>query len=118
MRCNGSAPSRPRRRTEQAEMSRHAVAWLLPLLCAVLLASCVRQTARVPPAWESHAHDLAARENWDLQGKIGVRAAKDSGSAMLSWRQREHDYRLVLSGALGLGKLVLEGDENGVSWTG
>lgn len=91
---------------------------LATLLLACLLAGCVRETARVPADWQARAAALAERGSWDLQGKIGVRSTRESGSALLSWRQREAEYRLVLSGALGLGKLVLSGNPQGVSWTG
>ena len=90
-----------------------AASRLLPVLVLALLGGCVRETARVPPAWESHAHDVAARENWDLQGKIGVRATKDSGSAMLSWRQREQPLwqtRAPLVVALDLSSAILAND--------
>ena len=91
-----------------------------PLLLAfvLLLAGCAGTPARMPQDWTAHVAQVSERGSWELQGKIGLRAASNSGSALLSWRQRAADYRLVLSGALGLGKLVLAGDPGGVNWTG
>ncbi|MBP6382271.1 MAG: outer membrane lipoprotein LolB [Pseudomonadales bacterium] len=88
-------------------------------LCALLaLAGCAQQPrrAQLPADWQAHAAAVAARAEWQLQGKIGVRAASGSGSAFLTWKQQAGNYRLVLSGALGMGKLVLTGDADGVAW--
>lgn len=95
---------------------RCARALLLGLL-ALATTGCVQELARAPGDWRTHVAELRAQERWQLQGKIGVRAERQGGSAFLSWRQQAGDYRLVLSGALGLGKLVLNGDASGVRWT-
>lgn len=83
------------------------------------LGACTRETLRPAPTegWEAHVAAVNQRENWALSGKIGVRAASGSGSAALGWQQQGANYRLVLSGALGMGKLVLSGDRDGVTWT-
>jgi outer membrane lipoprotein LolB len=85
-------------------------------LCMLLIVSCARQPLRAPTEWSAHLAEVASRSNWQLQGKIGLRAESRAGSAFLSWRQQHSDYRLVLSGALGLGKLVINGNPGGVSW--
>jgi len=88
-------------------------------LCALLaLAGCAPQPRRaeLPADWQEHAAAVSARSAWGLQGKIGLRAASGSGSAFLTWTQEAERYRLVLSGALGMGKLVLTGDADGVAW--
>lgn len=100
-------------------MSRRLAAASL-LLLSFLLSACMPQNQRQEPGaedWTARATALQDMDNWQLQGKIGVRAAQNSGSAALNWQQQEERYRLVLSGALGMGKLVLWGDQNGVSWT-
>jgi outer membrane lipoprotein LolB len=84
----------------------------------MLLAGCAQQPSMEPADWTAHRDAVAARASWDLQGKIGLRAPGRSGSAFLSWNQQSGNYRLVLSGALGLGRLVLQGDASGVSWQG
>jgi outer membrane lipoprotein LolB len=87
------------------------------LLVLGLLAAC-SHAPRLPLDWQDHAAAVRGRTGWDLQGKIGLRSSAQNGSALLSWRQREAEYRVVLSGALGLGKLVLNGGPGGVTWTG
>lgn len=91
---------------------------LAGLAVLALLAGCVQQPAKEPEDWTQHREAVASLGNWDLQGKIGLRSPKQSGSAFLSWSQQHDSYRLVLSGALGLGRLALEGDASGVTWQG
>lgn len=84
----------------------------------LLLAACApsgKQTATSP--LQQRIAAAVAETRWELQGKIGVRAAGKAGSAFLNWRQRDDDYRLVLNGALGLGRLTIEGDNAGVTVT-
>ena len=93
--------------------------WQTVLIAAtMLLAACapLRQPSPVSRDWQSHVRELHQQRSWQLQGKIGIRAPHDSGSAFLNWQQGPTAYRLVLSGALGLGKLVLDGDQSGVDW--
>jgi outer membrane lipoprotein LolB len=91
---------------------------LAALALVVLIGGCAQQPARETADWTAHQDAVSARATWDLQGKIGLRSPGRSGSAFLSWNQQGESYRLVLSGALGLGRLVLEGDASGVSWQG
>ena len=86
---------------------------LVGLLVLALLGGCVQQPRQVPTDWQTHLTAVSAQTHWDLQGKIGLRAPGRSGSAFLSWNQTPENYRLVLSGALGLGRLVLDGTANG-----
>jgi outer membrane lipoprotein LolB len=94
------------------------VRWLLLLALATLIGGCA--PARIPPPddWQAHIAAVESRTAWELQGKIGLRSTEEAGSAFLSWQQHGEQYRLVLSGALGLGRLVLDGDGSGVSWVG
>lgn len=52
----------------------------------------------------------AAQEtNFALQGKIGVRTPKQSGSAFFTWEQQQDNFDIELSGALGIGKTHIQG---------
>lgn len=88
---------------------------LLALLLAVLLSACAQQP-RAPVEWTRQAEAIGRQERWELDGKIGLRAPDKAGSAFLGWKQDGAHYRLLLSGALGLGRLALDGDARGVSW--
>ena len=91
---------------------------LAGLALLALLGGCAQQPVKEPADWAAHRDAVSALASWDLQGKIGLRSPGHSGSAFLSWNQQSDTYKLVLSGALGLGRLVLEGDATGVSWQG
>ena len=47
--------------------------------------------------------------NFDLQGKIGVRTPKQSGSAFFTWVQQQDQFDIELTGILGVGKTQIEG---------
>lgn len=85
----------------------------------LMLAGCMPSTRMpaIPPTWESHSATVALWDQWQLNGKIGVRSAKSSGSAYITWQQRGENFRIVMSGALGMGRLTLTGNSKGVTWT-
>ncbi|MHA3054017.1 outer membrane lipoprotein LolB [Acinetobacter sp. ANC 4633] len=51
----------------------------------------------------------AQETNFSLQGKIGVRTPKQSGSAFFTWEQQQDNFDIELSGALGIGKTHIQG---------
>ena len=46
---------------------------------------------------------------FELQGKIGVKTPKQSGSAFYTWSQNQQDFNIQLNGILGIGKTIIEG---------
>lgn len=46
---------------------------------------------------------------FELQGKIGVKTPKQSGSAFYTWSQDKDDFNIQLNGILGIGKTIIEG---------
>ena len=46
---------------------------------------------------------------FSLQGKIGVKTPKQSGSAFFNWEQQQQDFNIELTGILGVGKTQIEG---------
>ncbi|SNR79361.1 lipoprotein insertase outer membrane protein LolB [Pseudomonas segetis] len=60
-------------------------------------------------AWQAHKEQLSALDAWQISGKIGIRAPKDSGSATLFWLQRQDYFDIRLSGPLGGGAARLTG---------
>ena len=55
------------------------------------------------------------QNNFDLQGKIGVKTPKQSGSAFFTWVQHAEKFEIQLTGILGIGKTTIEGDANQVT---
>ncbi|WP_162096067.1 lipoprotein insertase outer membrane protein LolB [Pseudomonas chlororaphis] len=62
-----------------------------------------------PALWREHKQQLVGLDGWQINGKIGIRAPKDSGSGTLFWLQRQDYYDIRLSGPLGRGAARLTG---------
>ena len=91
---------------------RHLVVFSL----IALLAGCAGFGAREsveghgsPALWSAHKQQLTQLDGWQINGKVGIRAPKDSGSATLFWLQRQDYYDIRLSGPLGRGAARLTG---------
>jgi len=68
-----------------------------------------------PQQWQAHKQQLSQLDGWEINGKIGIRAPKDSGSGTLYWLQRQDYYDIRLSGPLGRGAARLTGRPGQVS---
>ena len=82
-------------------------------LVLLLLAGCATQP---PPseynadAWQQHRRLIAPLDHWRAIAKLGIRSPKKNASARLDWIQRGGDYRIALSGPLGFGSALIEGN--------
>lgn len=97
---------------------RHVIVFSL----IALLAGCAGFGAREsvqgqgnPAQWRQHKDQLTGLDGWQINGKIGIRAPKDSGSGTLFWLQRQDYYDIRLSGPLGRGAARLTGRPGQVS---
>ncbi|AMB84312.1 lipoprotein localization factor LolB [Pseudomonas agarici] len=97
---------------------RHLVVFSL----ITLLAGCAGFGAREsveghgdPTQWARHKQQLTNLDGWQINGKVGIRAPKDSGSGTLYWLQRQNYYDIRLSGPLGRGAARLTGRPGQVS---
>jgi len=97
---------------------RHVVAFTL----IALLAGCAGITSREAvqgtgdaSKWRINKEQLASLDGWQINGKVGIRAPKDSGSGTLFWLQRQDYYDIRLSGPLGRGAARLTGRPGAVS---
>ena len=52
---------------------------------------------------------------FNLEGKIGVKTPKQSGSAFYTWSQDKNDFNIQLNGILGIGKTIIEGNSGEVT---
>nr|WP_298147022.1 lipoprotein insertase outer membrane protein LolB [uncultured Pseudomonas sp.] len=88
-----------------------AVLTLLSLLagCAGLSSRESLQGQGDQAHWQTHKQQVAALDAWQISGKVGIRAPKDSGSGTLFWLQRQDYYDIRLSGPLGRGAARLTG---------
>lgn len=98
-------------------MFRHALVFSL----LTLLAGCAGLTSRESvegqgdaKLWQAHKAQVAALDGWQISGKVGIRAPRDSGSGTLFWLQRQDYFDIRLSGPLGRGAARLTGREGKV----
>ena len=66
-----------------------------------------------PPAHVSQ--QVEAENQFNLQGKIGVRTPHQSGSAFFTWVQQQQQFDIELSGILGVGKTQISGQPGQVT---
>ena len=91
---------------------RHVVVFSLIALLAGCAGVGTRESVEGqgnPAQWKQHKDQLASIDGWQIEGKVGVRAPKDSGSGTLFWLQRQDYYDIRLSGPLGRGAARLAG---------
>ncbi len=88
---------------------------------ALLVSACSnlhqRETLELggdPAAWQAHRQSVEPIEDWTLQGKLGLRSVRESGSGTLYWEQRQDAYDIRLSGPLGRGATRISGSQQGV----
>ena len=49
-----------------------------------------------PALWSAHKQQLTRLDGWQISGKVGIRAPKESGSATLFWLQRGRPGSVLL----------------------
>lgn len=79
------------------------------------LVSCASVTMSPPAAkeskvtWETRQAQLEKLHNWQINGKIAVITAQDSGSATVNWRERQGNYTISMYGPLGANSITMSG---------
>lgn len=80
------------------------------LLFALLTAACAHRTGLTPPDNVlEHQRQVQAITTWQINGKLGIRTADESGSASLKWTQENANYQINLSGPLGQKRMLITG---------
>jgi outer membrane lipoprotein LolB len=91
------------------------------LAAAALLSACATQ----PPSedlpdistWDARRDVLSNLESWAFNGRIAVRNSVDGFNGKLRYRQEAGDFEAVMSGPLGIGTVVLEGEGDELRFT-
>ncbi|MGF6692929.1 MULTISPECIES: lipoprotein insertase outer membrane protein LolB [Pseudomonas] len=86
-----------------------AGALLLLTGCAALIPHETFEGQGNQASWNAHKAQVSTLDGWQISGKVGIRAPKDSGSGTLFWLQRQDYYDIRLSGPLGRGAARLTG---------
>ena len=88
------------------------------VFAALLLAACAGQRIRpvagdaaTLAAQERREHELAARTDWTLRGRLAVSDGRDSGSGALEWNAHGDAYRFSLHAPVTGKTWVLAGDD-------
>ncbi|WP_323815909.1 lipoprotein insertase outer membrane protein LolB [Cellvibrio sp. NN19] len=84
--------------------------YLLPILALLLISGCAHRGTFTPPQDVlEHQRQVQAINNWQLNGKLGIRTQNDSGSASVKWVQNTANYQINLSGPLGQKSMIITG---------
>lgn len=71
------------------------------------------QTISQKPQIQNNAPE--SLNQFNLQGKIGVKTPQQSGSAFFTWQQNQEKFDIELSGILGVGKTQIKGQAGQVT---
>ncbi len=99
---------------------RSDVRFVAAALTLALVAGCATQKGLDLPElsdWERRAAVLGQIDEFDFRGRIAVDAGDDGFNGKLTWAQKEQAFRATVSGPLGIGTVLIEGDENLVEVT-
>ena len=91
----------------------------LPLLLAVSLLAACSSAPKIdkdlkPQLWLEHQIAINGITAWNINGRLGVKNEKDSGTATLLWEQSYADYELRVIAPLAQGTYILKGTRDGV----
>lgn len=84
---------------------------LFSSISALTLSAC-QSLQTQPPSTQPTTQGL---NQFNLQGKIGVKTPQQSGSAFFTWEQNQEQFDIELSGILGVGKTQITGQPGQVS---
>lgn len=65
--------------------------------------------------WDDYQHILGNIDQWQVQGKLGLRLPNNSGSVYFNWKQHPESFAIHLSGPLGQGTTWIRGNDRQVS---
>lgn len=84
---------------------------LFSSISALTLSACQSMQTQ-PQVSKPSAQGL---NQFNLQGKIGVKTPQQSGSAFFTWQQDQEQFDIELSGILGVGKTQIKGQPGQVT---
>ncbi|MBL4647973.1 MAG: outer membrane lipoprotein LolB, partial [Gammaproteobacteria bacterium] len=65
--------------------------------------------------WPQRQQQLLHIQQWQVRGAIAIHNGQQAQSANLFLQQKKRQYRLQIFGPLGMGRIILEGDNKKVS---
>ena len=87
-------------------------------LSSILCLSCAAPSPRPPDdylqqLWQTRESALLPIQQWELRGRLAVRAAERGGQAALTWKRAAAQHSIRLNGPLGRGVVRITQDETG-----
>ncbi len=87
----------------------------------LLLAGCASTPPTPVPApvaspelaWQSRQVQLNAVHTWELSGRVSVSNEDEAWQLNVIWHQQANNYEIRLTGPFGMGKVRLQGSEDG-----
>lgn len=89
---------------------------ILAIALLSLLSACAH---KIPTSieYKTHQESLTILDHWQLNGKLGIKAPEESGSANIKWQQQADTYDIQLTGPLGQKSIHIEGNKHQVTLT-
>lgn len=88
---------------------------LLLNACVPLREPATPSTQRTPSSWPAHQAEMTSIDSWQLKGKLAYRNNADSGSVWFDWTQHGDNFKIFLSGPLGVGTVQISGSPQAVT---
>lgn len=82
---------------------------LLLVIIACVLQACATRLPPEPIEFKQHQSRIAPINDWQIKGKLGIKAPSESLSASIDWQQMSSHYLIQLHGPLGQKSLRIEG---------
>jgi len=90
------------------------------LVVVFALAGCAAPKSAMLPEmadWETRRAVLRGLDHWEFNGRIAVRTGEDGFNGKLRYTQERRGFEAAVSGPLGIGTVLLEGNGRGVTLT-
>ncbi len=86
--------------------------WLVLVACLLSGCATLPRGVDLPPLddWETRKRVLADTETWAFNGRVGVKTENDGFNARFRWNQDGESFDASLSGPLGIGTVLMEGE--------
>ena len=88
---------------------------LLLIILACLLQACVTKLPPQPVEFKQHQAQVTPLNQWQIKGKLGIKAPSESLSASIHWQQIKAHYVIQLHGPLGQKSLRIDGSPKRVT---
>ena len=93
------------------------------LLIVFILGGCSRLPEKLSysdqiPIWLEHQIAINQIQSWDINGRVAIKTARDSGTATIHWHQQSASYEMRVIAPLGQGTYLFRVSPDGVVMQG